>query len=58
MMYMIGQYDRFGKFCTKVTEVFETKIVDKSPLEILDDSIKCIAMIINTIYKKLQEQMH
>lgn len=41
-MYMVGQYDRNAKLCTLVTEVERTFIVDRSPLEILDDSIKCI----------------
>jgi competence protein ComK len=42
MMYMVGQYDRHGKLCSRVTEVNKDFLVDKSPLEILDDSIKSI----------------
>ncbi|WP_231734913.1 competence protein ComK [Bacillus sp. FJAT-29937] len=38
-MYMKGHYDRHGKLCTHVTETCNTFIVDKSPLEILEDSI-------------------
>lgn len=41
-MYMGGQYDRNAKLCTIVTELHRTFIVDKSPLEILNDSIRCI----------------
>ncbi|MFP5108540.1 competence protein ComK [Neobacillus sp. C211] len=41
-MYMAGQYDRNAKLCTIVTELDRTFIVDKSPLEILNDSIRCI----------------
>jgi competence protein ComK len=42
MMYMVGYYDRNAKLCTKVTEVDRTLLVDRSPIEILEDSIKCI----------------
>jgi competence protein ComK len=42
MMYMGGHYDRNGKLCTLVTEVNRTFIVDQSPLQVLEDSIKCI----------------
>lgn len=41
-MYMTGHYDRFGKRCTEVHEANRTFFVDKSPMEILDDSIKSI----------------
>ena len=41
-MYMAGQYDRNAKLCTLVKELNRTFIVDKSPLEILNDSIRCI----------------
>lgn len=41
-MYMVGQFDRNAKLCTLVTELNRTFIVDKSPLEILNDSIRCI----------------
>ncbi|MFZ7942523.1 competence protein ComK [Neobacillus sp. 19] len=41
-MYMVGQHDRNGKLCTIVTEINRVIIVDRSPLEILDDSIRCI----------------
>jgi competence protein ComK len=41
-MYMAGIYDRNAKPCTLVTELTRTFIVDKAPLEILNDSIKCI----------------
>jgi competence protein ComK len=39
---MAGQFDRNAKLCTLVTELDRTFIVDKSPLEILNDSIRCI----------------
>ncbi|MCM2535850.1 competence protein ComK [Neobacillus pocheonensis] len=42
MMYMVGFLDRNGKPCTIVKEVNKMFIVDKSPLEILEYSIKCI----------------
>jgi competence protein ComK len=42
MMYMVGHYDRNGKLCTLVTEVSRTFIVDQSPLQVLEYSIKCI----------------
>jgi competence protein ComK len=41
-MEMTGYYDRNGKFCTLVIETARTFIVDKSPLEIISDSIVCI----------------
>lgn len=41
-MYMIGHYDRNGKLCSLVRELKRMFIVDRSPLEILSDSIKCI----------------
>ncbi|SEN89307.1 competence protein ComK [Mesobacillus persicus] len=40
--YMRGHYDRFGKLCTQVTETNRTFIVDKSPMEVLNDSIRAI----------------
>ncbi|MDQ0201917.1 competence protein ComK [Neobacillus ginsengisoli] len=42
LMCMVGVYDRNGKTCTIVREVNKTFIVDKSPLEILEISIKSI----------------
>jgi competence protein ComK len=42
MMYMVGFYDRNGKFITRVTQVNGSFVVDKSPLEIIEDSIRCI----------------
>jgi competence protein ComK len=42
LMCMVGVYDRNGKTCTIVREVNKTFIVDKSPLEILEFSIKSI----------------
>ena len=41
-MYMVGYYDRQAKLCTLVKELHKTFIVDRSPLEILNDSIRCI----------------
>ena len=41
-MYMAGLFDRNAKLCTLVRELNRTLIVDKSPLEILNDSIRCI----------------
>ncbi|WP_404330288.1 competence protein ComK [Mesobacillus maritimus] len=41
-MYMMGHYDRCGKLCTQITDTKGTFIVDKSPIEILNESIKCI----------------
>ncbi|MBM4765106.1 competence protein ComK [Bacillus sp. B15-48] len=42
LVYMIGDYDRYGKLCTRIIETERTFIVDKSPLEIIDESIKWI----------------
>lgn len=39
---MTGHYDRYGKLCTRVFETKRTMIINKSPLEVLDYSIKCI----------------
>lgn len=41
-MYMYGFYDRNGKLCTVVREIDKTFTVDREPLHILEDSIKCI----------------
>jgi competence protein ComK len=41
-MYMYGLYDRNAKLCTLVRELNRTFVVDKAPLEILSDSIRCI----------------
>lgn len=41
-MCMAGIYDRNAKLCTLVTELTRTFIVDRAPLEILNDSIRCI----------------
>jgi competence protein ComK len=42
MMYMFGFYDRNGKVCTLVRQLDCAFIVDRSPMEILDDSLRCI----------------
>jgi competence protein ComK len=42
MIYMVGYYDRNGKLCTLVKEVNKTFMVDQSPLQILEYSIRCI----------------
>ncbi|MDQ0974625.1 competence protein ComK [Neobacillus niacini] len=42
MMYMYGLHDRNAKVCTLVREFHRVFIVDRSPLEILDDSLRCI----------------
>ncbi|MFP7299058.1 competence protein ComK [Neobacillus niacini] len=42
MMYMFGFYDRNGKKYTFVRQFDQVFIVDRSPTEILDDSIRCI----------------
>lgn len=42
MMYMSGLHDRNAKVCTLVREFHPVFIVDRSPLEILDDSLRCI----------------
>ncbi|SFB04791.1 competence protein ComK [Bacillus sp. cl95] len=41
-MYMSGYHDRNGRPCSLVKELGRTLIVEKSPIEILDESIKCI----------------
>ena len=41
-MYMVGYYDRQAKLCTLVNELNRTFIVDRSPLQVLNDSIRCI----------------
>ncbi|MEH7111596.1 competence protein ComK [Neobacillus niacini] len=42
MMYMFGLHDRNAKVCTLVREFHRVFIVDRSPLEILEDSLRCI----------------
>ncbi|TDL71194.1 hypothetical protein E2R56_19445 [Rhodococcus qingshengii] len=42
MMYMFGFHDRNGKVCTLVRQFDRVFIVDRSPMEILDDSLRCI----------------
>jgi competence protein ComK len=39
---MVGHYDRNGKLCSFVRELNRELIVDRSPLEILADTIKCM----------------
>ncbi len=41
-MYIMSQYDRYGKRCAQITDTTGTFMVDQSPLEILDTSIKMI----------------
>jgi competence protein ComK len=41
-LYMYGFYDRNGKLSTIVKELDKTFTVDKAPIQILEDSIKCI----------------
>ncbi|WHY00372.1 competence protein ComK [Neobacillus sp. DY30] len=42
MMYMFGLLDRNAKVCTLVRDFYGVFIVDRSPLEILDDSLRSI----------------
>jgi len=39
---MVGHYDRNAKLCSLVYELHRTILVDKSPLEILTDTIRCM----------------
>ncbi|WP_121610659.1 competence protein ComK [Mesobacillus foraminis] len=41
-MFMRGHYDRNGKQCTEINEASRLFIVDRAPLEVLSDSIRCI----------------
>ncbi|OIK09406.1 hypothetical protein BIV60_23995 [Bacillus sp. MUM 116] len=41
-MYMEGHVDRNAMLCSKVTQTDGIILVDKSPVKILDDSIRCI----------------
>lgn len=41
-MCMCGVLDRYGRHCTVVRETTRIFIVDRSPLEILNDSIRCV----------------
>lgn len=47
MMRMAGFRDRYGNMCTLVTEVDQSFVVDRSPLEILEDSIQSIGYDLN-----------
>lgn len=47
MMYMEDFYNQFGKLCTKVSEFGQTFYVDRTPLEILKDSIRCVGFDLN-----------
>jgi competence protein ComK len=40
--YMVGFFDRNANPCTLVRETERIFVVERSPLEILDDSIRCI----------------
>ncbi|MEW8986513.1 MAG: competence protein ComK, partial [Bacillus sp. (in: firmicutes)] len=42
MMYIEGQLDQYGKLISKVHQVDQTFLVDRSPVEIIEDSIKFI----------------
>lgn len=42
MVLMLGEYDQNGKLCTRVMEVDKTFLVDKTPLEVLKDTIHYI----------------
>jgi competence protein ComK len=38
MVLMLGEYNRYGKLCTRVVELDKSFLVDKSPLEVLNDT--------------------
>jgi competence protein ComK len=42
MVLMMGEYSRYGKLCTRVMELDKTFLVDKTPLEVLKDTINYI----------------
>ncbi|WML48492.1 competence protein ComK [Neobacillus sp. PS3-34] len=39
---LMGEYDQYGKLCTRVWEVDKSFLVDMPPLEVLDKSLKFI----------------
>lgn len=47
-IHMSGYNDRNGKCCTLVEELHRKLIVDRSPLEILADTIRCIGFDLNS----------
>jgi competence protein ComK len=47
MIYMFGEYDRYGKLCAIVFEEEQTFVVDKSPLEVVKESIEFIGSDFN-----------
>jgi competence protein ComK len=42
MVLMMGEFNRYGKLCTRVMELDKTFLVDKAPLEVLKDTIHYI----------------
>jgi competence protein ComK len=42
MVLMMGEYNRYGKLCTRVMELDKTFLVDKEPLDVLKDTINYI----------------
>lgn len=42
MNMMMGEYDKNGKLCTRVMEEVLSFLVDKTPIQILDESLKYI----------------
>jgi competence protein ComK len=39
MVLMMGEYNRYGKLCTRILELDKTFLVDKAPLEVLKDTV-------------------
>ncbi|WHY91674.1 competence protein ComK [Neobacillus cucumis] len=50
-MYMEGHVDRNAWLCSKVTQSDGIILVDKSPVQILDDSTRCIGFTLKGALK-------
>ncbi|WP_230496762.1 competence protein ComK [Pseudoneobacillus rhizosphaerae] len=42
MVLMMGEYNHYGKLCTRIMELDKTFLVDKEPLAVLNDTINYI----------------
>lgn len=60
-MFLTGQYDRYGKLCTMISETSQAFFANQSPIEVLEESILNIGYdlkgALNSSRRLLQQDM-
>jgi competence protein ComK len=52
---MIGEYNQYGRLCSRVMIGNESLLVERTPLQLMDDTLKYISFNLNGAYKGAKE---